>query len=137
MIKVATFKEEDFANLSPRAVHSAELEGGMPPGLAHTFFIDEKPVAVFGGAFLNPRVFRAWALISDEVTRAPVEFFRKTRRMLLLYTAMHDLHRVEFSVRSDFATGKRFAEKLGFKSEGVMRKYGFDGADYVLYARVA
>jgi RimJ/RimL family protein N-acetyltransferase len=74
---------------------------------------------------------------SDEVAKYPVEFFRKTRRLLLLYFGAYNLQRLEINVRSDYLIGKRFAEKLGFEPEGIMRKYGFDGSDYILYARVS
>ena len=40
------------------------------------------------------------------------------------------------SVKSNFKTGLRFAEFLGFKNEGLMRGYGPDKSDYYLMAKV-
>lgn len=45
-------------------------------------------------------------------------------------------HRIEATVRSDFAAGHRWIREFGFEPEGLMRKYGPDKADHWLYARV-
>lgn len=44
--------------------------------------------------------------------------------------------RIEATVRYEFVAGRRWAECLGFQREGLMRRFGEDGADYWLYARV-
>jgi len=48
----------------------------------------------------------------------------------------HNIKRVQTAIRKDFAQGKRFAEWLGLESEGLMRKFGFDGSDQYMYARI-
>jgi hypothetical protein len=137
MIEVRTFEQKHIEQLKPRQVFEGELSVlGPPPFLAHTFLVDEKPIAVFGGIYFGPQQMRVWAVFSDEITKVPVEFFRKTRRLILAYFKQYNLLRMEFTVKADFVVGKRFAEQLGFVREAVMRKWGHDGSDYILYARV-
>ena len=45
-------------------------------------------------------------------------------------------HRVQAVVRSDFTHGLRFAKWFNMTSEGVMKKYGPDGKDYIMVARI-
>lgn len=45
-------------------------------------------------------------------------------------------HRMALDVRQDFEAGHRFARLLGFQAEGVMRAYGPNREDHMLYARV-
>ena len=47
-----------------------------------------------------------------------------------------NLKRVQTAIRSDFTVGKKFAKWLGLKEEGLMRRYGFDGSDQYMYARI-
>ena len=44
--------------------------------------------------------------------------------------------RIQASIRADFKDGIRFAEWFGMESEGLMRKYGPDGKDYLRLARI-
>jgi len=48
-----------------------------------------------------------------------------------------DFRRIQAHVRADWVSARKFAEWLGFKQEGYMKKYGPEGADYIMYARVA
>ena len=38
--------------------------------------------------------------------------------------------------KQDFQQGIRFAEWLGLEREGLMKKWGFDGSDQYMYARI-
>jgi len=44
--------------------------------------------------------------------------------------------RIEATVLAGFEPGCRWMKLLGFEFEGVMRKYGSDGSDYLRYAKV-
>ncbi len=75
----------------------------------------------------------AWAVLRPNVgTRRLLHMTRAARRGI----AEHPARRVECSVRAGWANGMLWAERLGFQCEGLMRGYGHDGGDYLLYARV-
>lgn len=42
--------------------------------------------------------------------------------------------RIQAKVKDDFIVGKNFVQKLGFEAEGVMRNFGPNNTDYVLYS---
>ena len=48
----------------------------------------------------------------------------------------HKLFRIQASVSVLDLTANRYAQWLGFQKEGIMKKYGPDGTDYVRYARL-
>jgi RimJ/RimL family protein N-acetyltransferase len=62
-----------------------------------------------------------------------------TRRAMAGLAEAHarGYRRIEAAVHAKFEEGHRWAAMLGFEPEGVARCYGPDGADHVLYARVA
>lgn len=45
--------------------------------------------------------------------------------------------RIAMDVREDFAAAHRFARLLGFQAEGLMRAYGPNGENHMLYARIS
>lgn len=74
-----------------------------------------------------------WSFVSDEAGRHFVRLDRCVRRML----SIPRLRRIDATTEVGFAQGCRWLEMLGFENEGVMRKYGPDGADHYRYARVS
>lgn len=136
MINVVLFEPRHLALLKPRACHSSEVDHIKTMAyLRHTFLIEETPIAIFGGVFTHKKLFSAWAIVSDEVKRAPIEFARKVKRLLDIYMEQYELYRLEIQVRCDYKPGFKFAHALGFTLEGILAKYGLDGSDYYMFAR--
>ena len=51
---------------------------------------------------------------------------------------MHEKpRRIQIEVKTDYRMGCRWAEALGFKREGLMRRWMPDGSDAYLYGRVS
>ena len=48
----------------------------------------------------------------------------------------NNINRVQTAVRANYTTGLRFAKWLGLQEEGLMKKFGFDGSDQYMYARL-
>ncbi len=61
---------------------------------------------------------------------------RKAKELLDVVAAKHGLRRIETVVRTSFEQGHRWAEMLGFDSEGLLRRYAPDGSDYTMYSRL-
>lgn len=91
------------------------------------------PVGAFGAVPFDSGYFRCWAFVDQ---RAP------TRK---LYDLLHyigglveqgEYRRLEITVREDFPEGLAWPLRLGFKKEGVMRRFDIHGNDHYLLARV-
>lgn len=106
--------------------------------LPYTFTILNQgvPVAIIGGEYLWNGVARVWAVVSDGARKNPLAFHRAVLRFMKFFRKGLSLHRVQMTVKCDFIEGIRWAESLGFKNEVRLAKYGPDGSDYFLFAKV-
>jgi len=104
-------------------------------GLAFTLMAGEKVVCCSGVSQLWNNSAEAWLIVSKDFPQYG-KIAAKLIKKFLMWVEPPVYSRVQMSVRSDFDEAVRFAEFLGFEREGVMRKYGPDGVDYYMYARV-
>lgn len=90
-----------------------------------------------GGVFpLWPGTAECWLFSSDHFDKYPKFVFKMARQVLDLADNHFEIHRLQASVRADADVNRRFIERLGFKNEGIMEKYGIHGEDYIRYARI-
>ncbi len=136
MIKILPYDVEHFSKIKLRACHAQEGIKAPEYVNAVTVFKDDSPIAIFGGIDILPGILQVWGLISDDVRKCPLGF-HKAALHLLKAKFSGGYRRVQMTVRSDFLCGWKWAKALGFQSEGIMRKYGPDGTDYILFSRVA
>ncbi len=87
------------------------------------------------GSFIYPQVFTIFSLLSESVKKYPVAFHKEVERILSVYIETCDIKRVEMYVKASFKQAVRWAERLGFQREGLLKNYGIDCCDYYLYAR--
>jgi len=94
-------------------------------------------IAIGGVYVLRAHVGEAWFVPTSRVNSFPVAFCKIARMVLDDACRRFALHRIQLAVRADDAQALKFAERvLGGTREGLMRKYGSDGADYVRLANV-
>ncbi|MFK0377844.1 GNAT family acetyltransferase [Pandoraea sp. NPDC090278] len=101
-------------------------------GVGWTVLKDGKPVACGGVAEQWPGRAEAWTLLSDDALRT----FRHVHRVAQGVIAEAPWNRIEMKVDARHDAGVRWAKRLGFECEGLMRKYTTDGRDIFLFARV-
>ena len=90
-----------------------------------------------GVNYLRPGVGEVWIVDGYLIPTCKLGFFRAIHRLIERYLFQgKELHRVQMGVRTNFEKGCKFAEKLGFEREGIMKQYCNDKQDYYLYARV-
>lgn len=77
-----------------------------------------------------------WVLISKFFPKYVIPYTRKVIEKLDMIQRDHGFHRIQASVDLEFTQGHRWAKLLGFKPEGVMRKYRPGGLDSMLYGRI-
>lgn len=93
-------------------------------------------IGVIGFNKIWDGVVRAWAVFGVDVQRYPIAFHKLILRLIEHYTFILKIWRIEITVLCSFNQGIKWAESLGFIREGCMKKFGPDGSDFYLYARV-
>lgn len=85
-------------------------------------------IPIWGG------VAEGWLVVDKDFKKS----FNKAPKLMIKsireYFRSLPYTRIQTVVRSDFPEGHRFIKILGFKHEGIMRKYGMDGYDYHRYS---
>jgi hypothetical protein len=74
-------------------------------------------------------------MLTDDAREHPFFLHRAVKRNLVKIALAWNFHRVELIVMEDFKAGKDWAVALGFKSEGVRRKYTPDKQDIEVFVR--
>lgn len=141
-MEIVRFKKEHFSNLMLQ-----DMQVAMGPILADPAYgeaLEKQPIAftaiegdkvyACGGLVEEWQgVARAWMLITGQMDGKFIRVHRAVKSGLDKYTGFH---RIEMSVAKGFTEGCRWAEMLGFKYEGLARKYTAGGHDCHKYARV-
>ncbi|OPL13590.1 MAG: hypothetical protein AVO39_10345 [delta proteobacterium MLS_D] len=85
----------------------------------------------------------AWIVLSlAAIAKSTTEQFQHYRKAAytiagdFLRDVCGDMIRIQAHVRVDDAVAIQFAERLGFAREGLLKKFGMDGADHYIYAIV-
>jgi len=84
--------------------------------LAFTGIVNHNPIFAAGMKMIWGQVAEGWVIATSEMWKHPLG--------------------VAKAIKKDFKEGLRFAEWLGLEKEGLMRKWGFDGSDQYMYARL-
>jgi RimJ/RimL family protein N-acetyltransferase len=105
-------------------------------GCAFTGLIDGKVVGCAGVRPLWAGVGEAWAVFSLDALDRPFALFRAAARGMATIEDRQGLRRIQATCHANHPEGARFLEALGFRREGVLRRYGLGGeGNYWLYAR--
>lgn len=147
MIQVVRFAPEHAVAMSLRDPDAAWVANiGAPVeaqarvlacGPAVTMLQGGEVVACGGVTMLWRDVAEAWMRTSPLVETHPVALVRTVRRFLGTVWRNLALKRLQCVVRSDYDRALRFAEHVGFRREAFLHRYGPDGADYIMCARIA
>ena len=122
-----------FVNKENRAIFELYPKAGP----AITLINDQlEPVASAGMACLWPGVGEFWMIPSVLVSRHKVSVVREAKRFLADCLERFNLHRAQATIREKDGIALGWIERLGFEREGLMRKFGSDGENYFMYARV-
>ena len=105
-------------------------------GLSFTLLHNNNPVCSGGIVPLWNGVAEGWVISSKRIYKERIRASRLIRKRTDLLCAANKIWRLQTAVKSNFKTGLRFAEFLGFKNEGLMRAYGPDKTDYYRMARI-
>lgn len=135
-MRVVPFIQDHLKFLEVKGIHAGEVPQTVMTE-AVTFLDGEKPVAIFGAFFLVPGVVYFWGLVSDDVKKKPLAFHKLARTLLNYYEKKQKVRRIQIDVKADFIEGQKWAKLLDFEYEGTMKRFGVNGDDFHLYARVS
>jgi hypothetical protein len=141
MIEIVKFKAEHWDQIQGQDT-TAYLAPLIPKDQAamlakspysYTLFAGERIVAIAGVMEYWPGRGEAWAELAQTSRKEFLPIHNAVKRFL----EVCPFERVEAAVDVNFGAAHRWVSLLGFELEApVMKKYGVDGHDYSLYARV-
>ena len=136
--EIVPFIPEHLKRMNVKAdARSAAAHPGMIPALqrmGHTVLGENGLVlAVIGAVPMVPGVCEVFVLASEEQALYPVAFVKAVKKSL--FPLLEKYRRIQTISKND-AFHLRWLTWLGFRAEGVMRKYGLEGEDMVMWGMV-
>ena len=116
-------------------LESGELDSILKES-AHMVRVDGVPVAAWGAVVHWPGVATAFAFVTDDVWHVRHYVQRQILKDILYLAKKDELARMEAAVNSEDKQAVRWALHFGFQIEGIMRRYGPSGEDYLMMARL-
>ena len=104
--------------------------------LSWTFLRLGQVACMFGVRPLWPGVGEVWMIPTVNVNRSAIALIKGGRHILDHIQDEYDVRRLQITVRSSNKTAYKYAEKMYFKTEGLMERYGPEGDDYYLMVRI-
>jgi hypothetical protein len=104
--------------------------------LAFTGVVNNKAIFAAGMKIIWGQVAEGWVIASNEMWKHPIGVAKAIKKDFARVAKENNITRVQSAIRKDFKQGLRFAEWLGLEREGLMKKFGFDGTDQYMYARI-
>ena len=140
MLRLRPFKIDDVFKVQldyelPREGRCSLVE--HPNIDAFTLEDDDEILAVGGAHIMWPGVAEAWVLVSPSGKQHGRLFARYAKRRFEGMLKENSIRRMQATIHVTDEPAMRFVEWLGFEREGLMRKYGVEGEDYIRVARIA
>lgn len=102
---------------------------------AWTFFYKYEPSIIMGIEHKWDTNAEIWMVTGNFAGKHGAILSRGAKRLIDQIGSRLDLLRLQAVVNVDHEKAVRWAEFLGFEREGLMSKYGPEGADYYMYSR--
>lgn len=112
------------------------VRGWKENGPAYSLVINGEVIGCAGVVMLGKGRGEAWTLLSSFFYRYKKTAYRAICEGLRKIIEEKELWRVQALVRPDFETGEHFIKHLGFEREGLLRGYGPNGEDLIMFARL-
>ena len=82
-----------------------------------------------------PGVFEAWCLGSELFNQYPVATTRTAKFVIEQGAKYLAAHRIQVTVLANNKVANNWASVLLFNKEGLLKQFGHDKQDYVMYAK--
>lgn len=124
--------QETQSWLQPHLLDENYINQLIDYGESYSLLVDGKVIGCGGVYDLSMNRAYAWALVSKDAGKHLLQATKAVK----LYLDDKYYRRIETAVMINFGAGHRWVKMLGFEREGTMKKWGDDGNDYDMYARV-
>jgi RimJ/RimL family protein N-acetyltransferase len=101
-----------------------------------TLEIDGDIVTVMGITGIRPGVYEAFITKTEHIFKHAQKFHDTMVKVVEDALELEDLHRLQMYVDSTIPRDIRWAERLGFEREGLLKKFDID-RDYYIYGRTS
>lgn len=113
------------------------LEHYIKKGPAVTIFVDGEPICAGGVAFIHgTKMGESWGFVGKNIAKHKKAVLILSRKFLDDVFDEYEMRRLQSTCRADIETHIRYLEYMGFEREGLLRRFGRNGEDYIMYARV-
>ncbi len=103
---------------------------------AWTGLYEGKVVACGGIIRMWPGLAEAWIAVTPLARQHTVFLYRHVLAFLDLVTETYKLRRIEAKLCASFILARKFAHRLGFTHDALLKRYGPNGEDYMLVSKV-
>ncbi len=124
------------ANMEAHPDYMSMLKSYAAAGPAITVLHEGKPVLSFGVVPFYPGVAEAWMLRGELVTRHGRAVAVGARTFFDEIGHTMGLWRCQIGVQSSNIRATKFARFLKFEHEGILRRFGPEGSDFQMMARL-
>ncbi|MGD1878325.1 MAG: hypothetical protein ACFB13_12610 [Kiloniellaceae bacterium] len=135
-VRVVPFEPAHLADLDPPVFDPAQMQrfaaAYRPAGPAFTLMEGGRALGC-GGLLIEGGEARAWAFLSEALRRRPVLLHRTVKRALPALARHYELRTVRAGAHAEFATGRRWLERLGFRFEQICPRFAGTTEDYARY----
>ena len=145
MIKLINFKTEHAQQMATSVMNAPQtsvdekyyelLKGLEIPNMSFTATHNNKIICAGGIIPVWDNVFEGWVMGSDLIWKFKISSAIIIKKRMEELIISYKVKRLQTAVKKDFPLGHRFAQWLGLKEEGLMRKYQ-NNEDYIRFARV-
>jgi hypothetical protein len=141
-VKVETFKIEHLDRIKPlggeqiKEFARAELGVASSNKLAFTVFAGDKIISICGVILFWDGVGEAFTIMCEDIKKYGLSLYKAYKVNINTIFKALKLRRLQATVAVELDEGVRFIERLGFKREGIMRKWTPDGKDVYMYSLV-
>ena len=109
---------------------------GAPGAYLYTIVADGLVIALAGLWVRWAGMADVWTFPSCRVRKYPKLYYTTIKWLIRTHQEKLGLHRIQTPIRVDWEMNQRWIEKLGFKWEARLQKFGVNKEDYYMYARL-
>lgn len=101
-----------------------------------TIIDNEDILCIIGAIPLWGGVVEFSSVFTVDVYNTRISLARYLKKVLDKFIESEEIHRIQATAKLDFVEAQNFLEFLGFEKESVLKMYGSDKSDYIMYRKV-